>query len=352
MINDTQMTAAPSPLLRKSSPSLWEGQRSLPQASSLPFALSGCIVLLAVLFSSFSVLVAQETKPQPATLAWEFAVGDQLDLEFQQEQDVLTRIDARDRSLESEMLLAVRWNVSAVSTAGVATIDQTITRIRIRSGAPGAEVKKLVDVDTDRDTTPRGVSRDVMKLIEQLVGQKFVVEIAANGKVNSLQASPELTKVLAGFPETSALKGLFSAEEMKRFAAESPLTLPEEAIKQGASWNDETEVSISTGDGRELDFVRKVKSTVADLSSEQAKIGIEIELSQKPLPDTKVAAALTSPLELQSFSSSGEMLFNRGEGIVSSSKVTSEMKTRVVYREDQVQTTINMSNRVSVKKVK
>ena len=191
-----------------------------------------------------------------------------------------------------------------------------------------------------------------MKLIEQLVGQKFVVEIAANGKVNSLQASPELTKVLAGFPETSALKGLFSAEEMKRFAVESPLTLPEEAIKQGASWNDETEVSISTGDGRELDFVRKVKSTVADLSSEQAKIGIEIELSQKPLPNTKVAAALTSPLELQSFSSSGEMLFNRGEGIVSSSKVTSEMKTRVVYREDQVQTTINMSNRVSVKKVK
>lgn len=325
-------------------------QACFNRMSATPSSRRVVFVFLAVLLSSLSSLSAQEA--QQPTLAWKFAVGDQFDVEFQQQQDVLTRIDARDRTLESEMILAVRWDVTAVSKTGVATIDQTIKRVRIRTGTPGAEVKKLVDVDTDRETTPRGVSRQVMELVEQLVDHQFILEIAADGKVNSLEASPELVSVLAGFPETSALKGVFSATEMKRLASESPMMLAEEAVAQGDSWSNQAEVSIITGDGRELDFVRNVNSTATEISSKQAKIGIEIELSQKPLPEKEVASALTSPLELKSFSGVGEMRFDRSLGIVSSSKVTSVLKTCVVYREDQVKTTINMTNHVTVKKVK
>lgn len=283
-----------------------------------------------------------------ATLAWKLEKGDQLEVQYSQKQNLLTRIDARDRALDSEIILGCDWTVTDVAESGNATIEQTIRRIRILTGTPGAAVKKLVDIDTATDAKLRGISRDMMRLVKSLLGLKFTLEMTPSGKLLSFTAGAEVAGALAEFPETSALPRMFSAKAMARLISDSAFVLSADKVGKGDSWNEESKVSMTARDGRVFAFDRTVKSTVSEIDEKQANIDVEIALTQDDTPTAKVESALTSPLELTAFTGSGKIVFDRSEGIISSSEVTSQTKTRVIYREDQVKTTVDMISEILV----
>lgn len=297
-----------------------------------------------LLFGFAANVQAQEE----AKLAWKFAKGDAFAVEFTQFQNVLTRIDARDRTLESELVLGVSWKVKDVADDGNATIEQTIDRIRIKTGAPGATIKKLVDVDTDSEKGLRGVSRDVMKQIRTLVGLKFDVVMDSAGKVISVTPDANDAAVVAALPATSALQRVFSADSMAKLVSDSSFELPSEAVKQGAFWNAESTIAITANDGRKFSFDRVVKSTIKSIDDSKANIDVEITLTQAPIEGPDSESALTSPLELSGFTGGGQVVFDRSTGTLTSSTTNSETKTMVVYREDKVQTTTKVTNQMTV----
>ena len=315
--------------------------------------LNGARAAIVLILFACLVNVTQAQEAETPTLAWNLKAGDELTVEFQQTQNVLTRIDARDRTLESELTFSVDWKVNGVAENGVATIEQTIQRIRIRTGAPGSEVKKVVDIDTGGESQPRGVSRDLLKSAKKLIGLTFEVEMAANGNVTSITPGANVAAATDSLPETSALRGLFTPANLKRLVDETSFALPAKKLKAGDSWGDDSKISLTTADGRELPFERAINSKVTSLEKAQAKIDSEIKLSQGAVPaSSQDATALTSPLELLSFTSSGKMVFDRSAGIVTASEVTSSMKTRAIYRTDQITTTIDSINRMTVSRKK
>lgn len=283
-----------------------------------------------------------------ATLAWKFETGDQFTVQFQQTQAMLTRIDARDRTLESELILGVDWAVTDVAANGNATIEQTITRIRIKTGTPGAGIKKLVDVDTASDKRLRGISRDVMKQLKAFIGLKFVAVIKPTGEVVSVTQGPNVAAAVAGLSKTSALARVFSNAAMAKLVSESSFELPSESVGKDESWSDESTIAITANDGRTFSFDRIVKSTLESIDESNASIGVEISLTQAPFGGATSGNELTSPLKLTAFSGDGEVDFDRSTGTVTSSTITSETETMVVYREDKVKTTTNVTNKMTV----
>ena len=283
-----------------------------------------------------------------AVLAWKLEKGDQLELEFEQSQNVLTRIDARDRTLESALTLGVSWEVLDVADNGDATIEQTINRIRLRTGTPGAEVKKVVDLDTGSDERLRGVSRDVMKQIKTLVGLKFTVVMSPNGKVVSVAAGENVAAVVAELPETSSLRRVFDVKAMSRLVSDSAMMMQYKPEKKDDKWTEKSELAMTANDGRAFTFERVINSKVTSVDDKQANVDVEIELSQKPTAPTSPKSALTSPLELTAFTGGGSIVFDHANGNIVSSTITTETKTRVIYREDQVKTTIGTTNRLTV----
>lgn len=304
--------------------------------------------LVAVAFVNAPAVAFQDADTKTAVLAWKLEKGDQLDLEFEQVQNVLTRIDARDRTLESGLTLGVSWKVLDVADSGDATIEQTIDRIRVRTGTPGAEVKKVVDLDTASEERLRGVSRDVMKQIKTLIGLKFTVLISPNGKAVSVTAGANVAGVVGALPETSALRRTFDAEAMSRLVSDSLFVLSDKAVGKDDSWTNKSKLTMTANDGRKFTFDRVVNSKVVSMDATTANIDFEIELTQGPAPAANPKSALTSPLELTGFTGSGSVIFDHATGNIVSSKVTSETKTRVIYREDQVKTTIDTTNQLSV----
>ena len=301
--------------------------------------------VLVILVLSFASSVHAQDK---AALAWKFEKGDTFTVEFEQIQNVLTRIDARDRTLESELMLGVVWEVTDVADDGNATIEQTIERIRVKSGTPGAGVKKVVDIDTAVDARLRGVSRNVLKQVKNLIGLKFVVVMTTDGKVVSVTPDSNVATVVAELPETSALRRVFSAAAMSKLVSDSSFGLPKEAVKKGQSWNEESKIAMQANDGRAFSFDRVVKSTINAMDDDSANIDVEVTLTQAPFSGDNSGSELTSPLELTGFTGSGQIDFDRSTGTLTSSAITSEIKTLVVYREDNVKTTIKVTNRMKV----
>ena len=282
------------------------------------------------------------------TLAWKLAKGDTLTVQFDQTQTVLTRIDVRDRTLESEITLVVDWNVIDVAGDGNVSIEQTIQRIRIKTGAPGAALKKVVDLDTQSDARLRGVSRDVMKQIKTLIGLKFEVVMTPTGEIVSVAPDAAVATAVAALPETSALRRIFSAASMEKLVTDSAFVLPQKPVGKGATWNQESSITIDANDGRKLPFKRTVKSTLASIDDQTANVDVEITLAQETVTAAASGNELTSPLELTGFTGSGTMTFDLETGTITSSRIKSETKTRVIYRKDQVKTTTNLTNTMTV----
>ncbi len=304
------------------------------------------LVLALTLCSTSSALGIQDS--EKATLAWKFEKGDVLSVKFEQAQNVLTRIDARDRTLESELILIVGWNVIAVAGNGDATIEQSIERIRIKTGTPGEEIKNLVDVDTASDLKLRGISRDVMKQVKTLLGLKFSVVVSPAGKIISMTPAGNVAAVVDALPETSALRRVFSAAGMARLVGESAFVLPSMAVGKGDSWSDNSTFAMTANDGSKLSFGRNVNSTVNAIDDKKASIDVEVTLSQKPIIAAPLSTALTSPLELQSFTGGGNLSFDLFTGTITFSTISSEMKTRVIYRKEWVKSTTSVTNKMTV----
>ena len=282
------------------------------------------------------------------TLAWKFTKGDAMAVEFQQTQNAQTRIDVRDRTLESELILGVAWKVTDVADNGNATIEQTIERLRIKTGTPGGTIKKTVDIDTASADRLTGISRSVMKQIQTLIGLKFMVVMTPAGEIVSVTPGSNVATVVDGLPETSALRRVFSAAEMSKLVSNSSFALPPKPMDKGASWDNESTIAMTANDGRKFSFDRVVKSTIKSIDDAKANIDVEITLTQTPFAGADSGSELTSPLELVSFTGSGEVEFDRSTGTLTSSTTTSEMKTIVVYREDKVQTTTRVTNQMTV----
>ena len=298
-----------------------------------------------LLMLAFVSSIQAQDKPN---LAWKLQEGDTLAVEFEQTQKILTRIDARDRALEGGLTLGVGWNVTGVAGDGSATIEQTIERIRVKTGAPGGSIKKVVDIDTDSDASLRGVSRGVMKQIKTLIGLKFTVVMKPDGEVVSVTPGANVATVVAALPETSALRRVFSAKAMTKLVSDSSFGLPAKAVKQGESWDENSTIAMTSNDGRAFSFDRAVKSTLKSISDSKANIDVEVTLTQAPFAGANSGNELTSPLKLTSFTGGGQVEFDRSTGTLTSSSISSETRTLVVYREDRVKTTTNVTNRMTV----
>lgn len=308
---------------------------------------AGCLAMLLLLVNLASANPLQDT--EEVTLAWNLKKGDQLELRFDQTQSVLTQVETRDRSLDTSLTLDVDWNVTEVDGDGNASIEQSIRRIRIKTGSVGAPIKKVVDIDTDGDGRLRGISREVFKQIKTFVGLKFYLRMAPNGKLIEFSADDAVATAIAQLPATStSLKEVLGSKSLSKMIEQSVLLLPGEPISSGESWENRSKVSLSANDSRDYEVDRLSRSTLDSVADGKAKISIEIDMKPPRNLSGDPDASMTSAIELEESSATGNVTFDLARGIVRSSKISNEMRTRVVYRTDQIRTTIKTTNQITV----
>ncbi len=279
---------------------------------------------------------------QQAELAWQFKSGDELAIQFTQSDTFRSLIDTRDRSVESEVILDVDWSVTAVDPQGTATVDQTLTRIRLKSGAPGEEEKLAIEIDTAAGKATRGVSRDFAKLVMPLVGLKYSLQVDNRGAVLAVAVDPAVMATINALPADHQLSKIVQPEVMKTLLAKS-LALPAKSLKADLAWEDTDQLAFSGGT---LD--RKTKWKVESLDDDVASLGVSLELNQGTA--TAAPGSFTGPMTLRGYTGGGKMVFDRKAGHLQSYRMESEIRVRTLYRTDRVDTTLKSISRATVTK--
>lgn len=307
------------------------------------------LLLITSFFLAIAILASPAAAFQAApTIAWKFEVGDRLAVSFEQSNQIETLIDTRDRKLENLTVLSVDWDVTDVAENGNATISQTIESIRIKSGAPGEESKKTVDIDSAQtDVRYRGISKEAMKLVQPLIGLRFEIVLSPQNELLDFTVPAETATALATFATDAKLIRNLSATSLQTMVANAAMKLPSDPVKVDDSWQESNRVAFA---GRTFERTANFSVSQADEAAVHAAIKLEFaESQQNAVAATNSGSeSTTGPLQLLDHAGDGKLIFDRQSGIVSSIELQTEMKTRVMYRDDAVTTTIKSTQKLNV----
>jgi len=282
---------------------------------------------------------------------WKLEQGDQFAVTFNQSSKSLTKVDSREITVDNVTVVEMDWEVTAVDDQGVATIEQSLTRVKL--GVNGfARIKKgeratpLKDIGFDT-AAPEGATKDsktLLKQIQPLIGLKFSVMMAANGEITDVTVSQDVTDQLNKMPDARNLKSLFSAQGWKKVIGASAIVLPVD-LEKGKSWKDET--TVTTGLGK-LDRVRTY-TFVGEKEVDGKPIG-EFDLAVEMVPVASDSIDDTLKSKLLEFSGSGKLVMDLDGGYLKSSKIENRTKSEKPYREKTISTTVTNETETIVSK--
>ena len=312
-----------------------EFSKEIPLLNAMPgtkVALSKTAIALLLLLVFASSGVAQSK-----AMKWDLKADQQFDVVLIQTSKSETKVDSRETRVENLTNLQMAWKVLKVNATGEATIEQSITGIKLEVSNPAipAQAVKFDTSATDEEVKKFSKpSRTLLKQVKPLVGLKFNVTMAATGEIKEVVLPDATSTVINEMPGAVRLRALFSAEGIKGLMGSAAIILPEKEMQKGDSWSDEKELDTPFGK-----ITRKRNFT---LSGEKTEDGIE-------LAEFKVEPEMVKVEDL-TMSGSGTLFFDIAGGFFKSSTIENELKTNRLYREKNIETVVTNKVQMTIKK--
>ncbi len=294
-----------------------------------------CWSLLIVTGFFVTALPAQEIK-------WKLTTGDKFEVLCEQQTTTLTTVDKRKTKINSSTSIAMNWTVTAVDDQGIGQIDQAITAIRLDVANPEVP-SQAIAFDTASPTKPSIESAKILKQVSPLIGLKFAVTMSPAGKIIDVALPDETQKVLRELPGALRLQELFSETGIKDLLGNSAIVLPDKTDLNSAGWMVQDAVKNSFGE-----FARVRKYTIPAINSETGPDRLRLNLVTTMQPAEKNSDKQTGQLIL--FSETGDLIWDVERGFFVSSKILSTTKTEMPYHESKIETTVENTNSMTIKK--
>ncbi len=273
---------------------------------------------------------------------WDFSVGDQFEVTFDQSTVTQTTVTEKTTNINSSTRLEMAWSVLAVDRDNNYLIEQAITSIRLSVTDP-ASTGKSVALDTADSSQVSGESATILKQVKPLINLKFNITITPTGDILSVDLPDDTVKVLRELPGSLQLQALFSEQGVKDLFGASAVVFPEDEIDVGYTWKTSHSAQTAFGEftrNRSYEFAENRPSGRPDSAR------FRLETTLEPVDE----ANQEDTGRLLEYTESGEMWFNLEAGFASSFEVTSLTKTELPYREKLIQTRIENLMRMTVLK--
>ena len=293
------------------------------------------VLLIGLVISGASIAIAQDD-----AVSFKWKSGDKFSLILQQQTVILTDVDNRTRQVDNLTELEFDQKVTDVDDEGVATIEQSFTRIRIKTGPPGVSSDKTIDFDTvEPDKRLTGLSKSLRKQVLPLIGMKFTCQFSPRGEILNVTYDEEMAELLREVPASTQVRQMFTPEGMNDLLGTSWILLPEKKLSAGDQWT--TNQSLDRGGSKPME--KTSTYTYNGTSADLAEFTLEMELaSEESTPPEGI--------KLNSFSGSGDFTFNEAAGFLSTGNVTSVLESEANYRDKLIRTTVTTTTSMKADK--
>jgi hypothetical protein len=191
------------------------GQRRVARTLALALLVAG--------FGSSTAFAQSKT-----LLRWKFKPGETLAYTMAS-TTVTTGQDPTGREMKRtiELTLDMTWAIKGVDASGLASLTQTIDRVRISMSSPGSKIS----ADSKEAGDGESLFGPMFKL---LVGAEFYSKMNPRGELTEIKLSD---KLLANLNEAEGgPKGQFSEEGLKNILMQMVVPLPEAGVASGENW--------------------------------------------------------------------------------------------------------------------
>jgi hypothetical protein len=247
------------------------------------------------------------------TLRWKFKEGDALHYSMDQ-TTVSTGQDPGGREVKQTLglIMDMTWKVKAVDASGVASMIQTIDRVRASASSPLGKFSF--------DSKEAGDAASAAgPLFKMLVGAEFSSKMNPRGELVEIKLSDKLLATLRGDNEPAGAQGQFSEEGLKNMLAQMVVPLPEAGVNVGETW--QRKMAIPAGlEGQ----TRQIEQTFTYKGPQPGPGGPEAidftTKSEPPKPDPNV------PVVLKKETATGRFEFDNAAGRIGKSNVVESVE--------------------------
>jgi hypothetical protein len=197
-------------------------------------------MIAALSYTSDLTQAQSETRPpgsEDGSLAWKFAEGDVIKMEMTQEVIVEMIANGQEMNQATETVNEMTMEVAAVDSEGVATVNNTISRMKTKSSAMGMEM----EFDSDSSEELEGPSKMIGDMLRPMIGPTMTQKMSADGKVFDVEVPEEMMEGAKANPQMGAMFNKGTLEEMAKKAA---VEFPESNPEIGYDWDVTAEIAM------------------------------------------------------------------------------------------------------------
>lgn len=258
-------------------------------------------------------------------LKWKFKEGEKLDYALQQKADILIDANGVEFDIKVAQTMDLKWNVKSVAADGTVELTQTVDRVQLKMSTPFTG--EFVYDSKDEANAPTGEIWDRMGgPIKALVGGEFQVKLKPNGTVEEIKLPEKLVELLGeskggGAQSMMMGGGMFTESAIKQIIEQSILTLPEEGVADGVTWNKKMENKLGPIGTQKFDTTLSYQGVEKRDGLDLTKIATKTEMTFEPNADSDVDIEM----EVTSQEGAGTVLFDSKAGRVIESKNVQKM---------------------------
>ncbi len=260
--------------------------------------------------------------PAGTALRWKYRAGEVWHYSMAQDTTMTTKVPADMLDLKQAVRLIVdqTWTVKAVDPSGLASLTQTVDRIRTSAELPTGRV-------TYDSSEAKDASSPAGPLFKMLVGAEFAFKMDPRGEISDIKLPEKMLATLRGGDEPAGAQGQFSEAGLKNMLAQMGILLPEGPVDVGGKWD--RKMAVPGGADGQMRSIRQVY-TYRGPDPRGAAESIDLAIVfDAPRPDPEI------PVSIKSQESSGRIAFDNAAGRLSSSTVLMRVESsgRVMGKE-------------------
>jgi len=296
-----------------------------------PRAIRRTAMALSTAFLILTLGQAAARADDKVTLRWKFKEGDVLRYSMDQ-NTVQSGEDPQGREVKQTfgLIMDMTWTVKSVDASGLATLQQTVDRVRTSLVAPfgkfSYDSKEFANVtDTKGAVNAPGAAGPIFKV---LVGAEFLSKMNPQGELTEVKLSDKLLAILRAENDPAMAQGPFSEVGLKNLMAQMVHPVAGSAVGVGDSWK--RLVALPAGpDGQ----TRQIEQIFTDKGVDPASMLARVEFTTKPeppKPDPNV------PVTFKKEAGTGRFEFDNAAGRVVKSTVVEDVEVSIAAQGKEI----------------